>query len=267
MRKAHQLTALFILVFGTLSLANAQTLTQTCSTPSFPSNATPIDTACDAAGQGGKEAAQNQAKNNFCAQGEPQGTTFNQLKQLQVQVDSDTSIPFGRTKTADRQPGPATQRGALQQMGEGNLVVLKAFVLKARQEGPESVNCGKPPQPGAVPNEPAYHDIHISLVPVDTETDECNGIVAEMSPHHRPAEWTAANVNKVASAHLPIRVTGQLFFDSSHGPCENGQASAGNPKRFSLWEIHPIYKFEVCAGDCSGAGTWVSLEQWVEKQQ
>jgi len=84
-----------------------------------------------------------------------------------------------------------------------------------------------------------------------------------MSPHHRPPEWSAENLNKLAAAHTPIRVTGQLFFDSSHSPCENGQASAGNPKRFSLWEIHPIYKFEVCTGDCGGGGNWVSLEEWV----
>jgi hypothetical protein len=267
MRKAQQLTVLIILVFGTSSLANAQTFGQTCPSPSFPSNATPIDSACNAAGQGGKEAAQNQAKNNFCAQGEPQETTFDQLKRLQVQVDNNHSIPFGRAGTATRQPGPATQRSALQQIGEGKLVVLKAFVLKARQEGAESVNCGKPPHAGAVPDEPVYHDIHIALVPVDSEKDECNGVVAEMSPHHRPAEWTADNVNKIAASHSPVRVTGQLFFDSSHSPCENGQATAGNPKRFSLWEIHPIYKFEVCTGDCSGAGVWVSLEAWVEKQQ
>jgi hypothetical protein len=151
-------------------------------------------------------------------------------------------------------------RSPLQRIGEGELVVLNAFVLKARQEGAESVNCGKPPQTGAVPDEPLYRDIHISLVQVGTESDECNGVVSEMSPHHRPLEWSAENLNKLAGSRTPVRVTGQLFFDSSHNPCENGQASAGNPKRFSLWEIHPIYKFEVCTGNCGAEGSLVSLE-------
>jgi hypothetical protein len=233
----------------------------------FPSKDTPIDSACDAAGQGGNEAAQNQAKNNFCAEGTPQETTFDQLKRLQVRVDNNHSIPFGRAGTATRQPGPATHRSALQQMGEGKPVVLKAFVLRARQEGAESVNCGKPPRTGAVPDQPLYHDIHIALVPVASETNECNGVVAEMSPHHRPAEWTATNLNKVAASHSPIRLSGQLFFDSSHSPCENGQATAGNPKRFSLWEIHPIYKVDVCTRDCNALGTWISLEEWVGTHQ
>ena len=45
----------------------ADGLTQTCSAPQFPQPAaTNIDSVCGAAGSGGKEANQNQAKNNFC---------------------------------------------------------------------------------------------------------------------------------------------------------------------------------------------------------
>jgi hypothetical protein len=266
MRKVWHVAVLLIAVLGVWSLANAQTFTQTCSNPSFPSQATAIDSACVVTGQGGKEGPQNQAKNNFCSQGQPQAYTFDKLKRLQVQVGNDHSIPFGRKGTATRHPGPATDRSPLEKLGEGELVVLNAFVLKARQEGAESVNCGKPPAAGAVPNEPLYHDIHISLVQLAAEADECNGMVAEMSPHHRPAAWSADNLNRLAQSHMPVRVTGQLFFDSSHSPCVNGEASAGDPKRFSLWEIHPIYKFEVCTGNCTGEGNWASLEDWVAKQ-
>ena len=85
-----------------------------------------------------------------------------------------------------------------------------------------------------------------------------------MTPHFRPAEWTADNVNRVAAAHLPVRVTGQRFFDSSHMPCDAGKPVRTNPKRFSLWEIHPIYKFEVCTANCDAAGTWITLQEWVK---
>ena len=89
-----------------------------------------------------------------------------------------------------------------------------------------------------------------------------------MVPHHRPDLWTQENVEKVHNAKLPVRVTGQLYFDSSHFPCANGQgAGEGNPKRVSLWEIHPIYQFEVCTGDCDGAGKWVALDQWIKQQK
>jgi hypothetical protein len=158
----------------------------------------------------------------------------------------------------------------LQNFGEGRLVTLKAYVLKARQEGGESVNCK-----GHTPDDPLFHDIHISFVAESnkpqtgdtkavSDRKECSGIVAEMSPHHRPDVWTADNVNKVAAAQALVRITGQQFFDSSHVPCSNGAPVGSNPKRISLWEVHPIYRFEVCTGDCGGAGQWQSLEEWLK---
>jgi hypothetical protein len=246
-----------------------QGLNPTCTNPSFPEPAPQkklgIDTKCGLVGAGGKEATQNTAKNNFCASGTPSAVTIASLTKLQASVEKDPTIPFGSK-------GPAIDRTPLQKLGEGRLVTLKAFVLFARQEGKESVNCGT-----KVPNNPLFHDIHISLVdaesvsqPGDTKpvlnTKECTGVVAEMSPHHRPDKWTAGNLQKVAKAQLPVRVTGQLFFDSSHLPCANGQPVGSNPKRISLWEIHPIYKFEVCTANCNGAGTWLPLDQWVSQQ-
>ena len=232
-----------------------------CDNPSYPQPAPgsdlAIDSSCGLPGSGGAEAAQNSVKNNFCASGDPQKISFDFLKGLQASVEADSSINFGNHNSGDRQKGPTTERGPLQTLGEGKLVVLTAYVLRARQEGAESVNCGK-----NVPNTAGDHDIHISLVSLAQTTDECTGIVAEMIPHHRPDSWSATNVNAVASAKAPVRVTGQLMFDSSHLPCQDGSPTTGNPSRISLWEIHPIYSFEV--GD--GKGNWTSLDQWVGQQ-
>lgn len=238
-----------------------------CASPGYPTPAPAkspkIDSQCGLAGAGtGPEGAQNSTKNNFCAKGTPQTITIDDLKQLQAQVEKNPAINFGSANKGTRKKGPTTNRAPLKKLGEGKLVTLKAFVLIARQEGGESVNCGK-----NVPNQPAFHDIHISLVSSKDVDDECSGVVAEMSPHHRPDSWTHANVDKVQTEKLPVRVTGQLYFDSSHFPCTNGQgAGEGNPKRISLWEIHPIYKFEVCTADCDGAGTWIPLDQWVKNR-
>jgi hypothetical protein len=121
------------------------------------------------------------------------------------------------------------------------------------------VNCGKG---GPVPDKPAYHDIHISIVS-SPDNEECSGVVVEMVPHHRPTTWTSGLVNQVKSSKLPVRVTGSQMFDSSHTPCQSGSAIQGDPARASLWEIHPIYKFEVCtSGDCSDGNGWVDLENW-----
>jgi len=244
--------------------ATAAALKPTCSTPDFPEPlALGIDNQCGNQGNGGKEAAQNSVKNNFCPLNEtPKEVTIADLQQLQEEVKKDSSIKFGPA-------GPTVDRAPLTKLGEGQLVTLKAFVLKAKQEKGESVNCK-----GSVPEEPVFDDIHIAFVddahkpqPNDSTPirngKECSGIVAEMSPHHRPAAWTEANLTKVATTGALVRITGQQFFDSSHVPCANGAPVGSNPKRVSLWEIHPIYKFEVCTANCTGAGQWQPLDQWV----
>lgn len=239
-----------------------------CRRPSYPqpppASSPGIDSQCGLAGSGdGAEGTQNTAKNNFCAAGTPRAVTISSLTALQSRVEKNPAINFGDENSGSRQRGPTTNRAPLQKLGEGRLVTLKAYVLRARQEGGESVNCGH-----NVPNEAPFHDIHISLVarPQDySEAAECSGVVAEMSPHHRPDAWTAAHVQKVADARALVRVTGQLFFDSSHYPCQQGQPVRSNPKRISLWEIHPVYKFEVCTANCSGAGRWLPLDQWVKQ--
>lgn len=240
-----------------------------CTTPNYPTpppkSPLGIDAQCGVSGSGiGAEGQQDMVKNNFCAQGTPKIMTIADLTNLQAQVEKNPSINFGDENGPTRKKGPTTNRAPLKKLGEGRLVTLKAFILIARQEGGESVNCGK-----NVPDQPLFHDIHISLVASkDTSPDdECSGVVAEMSPHHRPDNWTHANVDKVSRAKLPVRVTGQLYFDSSHFPCSGGKGVRSNPKRVSLWEIHPIYKFEVCTADCDGTGTWVTLDGWVKQQK
>ncbi len=235
----------------------------TCQNPSFPGGTAAIDQRCGAKGKGAKEAEQNQVKNSFCATGSPMTVTFADLAKWQKDVEQNNDINFGNN-------GPTKDRAPLKELGEGKLVQLIAFVLVARPEGGESVNCGH--DFDQLTNKDSFHDIHISLVEtkklasatgkVQKAANECQGIVAEMIPHHRPVAWTAQKVQQVAAAHVKVRVTGQLFFDSSHVPCADGQPVASNPKRISLWEIHPVYEFEVCAENCDAEPTWVPLEKW-----
>lgn len=239
---------------------------QTCTNPSYPTPApaTPpaIDSQCGLAGSGGVEAAQNSLKNNFCAAGTPQTISIPDLANLQTEVANDPTINFGDEGTPTRPKGPTVNRAPLQKLGEGKLVSLQGYVLFARSEGPESVNCGT-----SVPNTAPFHDVHIEIVDSSAVTDECAGVVAEMIPHHRPDTWTAGAIQAVARAKQPVRVTGQLFFDSSHFPCQGGQGVRENPKRISLWEIHPIYTFETCPGSCNSSSGWVPLDEWMKAQK
>ena len=237
------------------------TFTPDCHNPTFPSpaptHALGVDSKCPLTGDGGDEANQNAAKNNFCAAGSAEVKTIADLAQLQSDVAKDGTIHFG-PKDDGPNKGPQVDRAPLQALGEGKLVSLTGYLVYVDQEGPEEVNCSK-----SVPLDPLFHDIHIELADSAT-ADKCTGVVAEMVPHHRPDVWTADNVKKVKAAKLKVRVNGQLMFDSSHVPCQNGQVPSGNPERISLWEVHPIYQFEVCArGTCTSDQQWTPLDRWV----
>lgn len=58
---------------------------------------------------------------------------------------------------------------------------------------------------------------------------------------------------------LPVRVTGQLFFDASHGPCVGGRGSAPRPR--SIWEIHPVYAIDVFD---TTKNKFVPLGEWAQ---
>lgn len=258
--------AVLFVTFMQVHVGNKQVFSPACSSPNYPTPppASPpaIDSQCGLTGSGGVEAAQNSVKNNFCASGTPQPITIPYLASLQTQVADDPSINFGDEGTPTRPKGPTTDRTPLQKMGEGKMVTLQGYVLFARAEGPESVNCGT-----SVPNTAPFHDVHIEIVDSPSVTDECAGVVVEMIPHHRPDTWTAEAIQAIARAQQPVRVTGQLFFDSSHFPCQGGQGVREDPKRISLWEIHPIYKFDTCTSGCTSSAGWIPLDEWVKGKQ
>jgi hypothetical protein len=125
--------------------------------------------------------------------------------------------------------------GTAVSVGEGTRVVFVGYVAGSSYAQRESVNCRRK----GVQN----YDIHISLVAKKSDV-RCKGIVVEMIPHFRPTAWTPGAIKEIKR---PVRVRGHLFFDAPHAPCNpDGTIPGGNSRRVSLWEIHPIYTFEVC---------------------
>jgi hypothetical protein len=229
----------------------------------------PIDSAC---GIKGKPTAapnsqlQNAAKNNFCATAPGnQPETF--TPQMLIDLQAKTHVkPGSGQEPSDRKP--------LQDLGEGKLIRMKAFLIEAHHAdlgSGESVNCN-----GATEE---LNDVHIAFG-AQANAQECDSVTAEISPHYRPASWNEiGHYEKWNSStkkytpdpamaarlkSLPYRVTGQLFFDASHSVCPCGTNC--NPVRSSLWEIHPVYNIEVCkAGspcDENNDNDWLAFDTW-----
>jgi len=225
----------------------------------------PLDSSCGAVGKTTSDATslQNTAKNNFCATGSPVSLTFQTFAKLQ-QAAGDQNIPFGSDQ------GLPDDRSALrdlittssgQKVGEGTVARLVAFIVDAHYSNVskgETVNCKLHGQES--------NDIHIMLG-TTTSAPACSTVTAEMSPHFRPAAW-----DQLPSLNLknPVRITGQLFFDASHKPCKNGKGP--NPKRISIWEIHPAYAIDVCSNStlasCKATddSLWTPLDQWLSTE-
>ncbi len=226
-----------------------------CQMP-FESKRTAFDGECgiQGAGTAADKIAESRAKNNFCANaGSPVPLSPDDFLALQKASDD-----LGQKKFTDRSPLHDLVTIGDAKVGEGTVVEFVAFVQHAHYSNVskgETVNCKISGRPN--------NDIHIVLVQ-EPDDDPCNSITAEMSPHFRPKGWTDSAIN--AAGKHPIRVRGQLFFDSSHYPCRDGKRPS--PQRLSVWEIHPTYAFDICKKtsiqDCKNgsADDWVPIDQW-----
>lgn len=223
-------------------------LDQTCGpegTPASPANA-----------------LQNRAKNNFCIKGTPSRITRTTFVKLQSAADDagvrSGSPPDDRSVLRDLH---TTSEG--ETIGEGSLVELVGFIIDAHYSNVsngESVNCKKRGRES--------NDIHIVLDESKSVTDFCHTVTAEMSPHFRPEDWDSGVLQELGR---PVRLTGQLFFDGSHGPCRPGHPAS--PKRASVWEIHPVYRVDVCRNTsiagCSAhdESKWIPLDEFVTQDE
>lgn len=149
---------------------------------------------------------------------------------------------------------------------EGRLVKVRGFLAAglephANTSG-ESVNCRF--------TQSENNDFHISVVENAGE-DEFKGIVVEMIPQDRSANWTLAKLKDIRQQGKRVLVVGALFYDNIHTVNDDpNHPIGGQPKRVSLWEVHPITKFFVCtkasnncnAGSTGASSGWKRLEDF-----
>lgn len=170
-------------------------------------------------------------------------------KDYQYLVDLPDPVPG--YKIGDR-------REKLEAEGEGKMIRIVAWVLKARAGVMESCNCKIA---GA-----ANKDNHIVLanpkLKNPTLAGEAKSQTAEFTPRvrldHPELKGTKLQSLVVANGgKLFVRITGQQMFDSQH-------SLEGHLIRHNNWEIHPVYGVDYCpkAKKCTaGSDTnWKSIE-------
>lgn len=146
--------------------------------------------------------------------------------------------------------------------GEGHLARVMGFIVETPHPNTgESVNCGL--------TEPENNDVHINLAPSASDSG-FESIVIETIPQNRNPGWTVTKLIDIRNKKRPILVTGQLFYDNAHRVrTSNAPGLSRQPKRFSLWEVHPITEFLVCpkaSCDPKVTSQWTKLEDLPEPE-
>jgi|HubBroStandDraft_3_1064219.scaffolds.fasta_scaffold03153_7 hypothetical protein len=189
-------------------------------------------------------------------------------------IGLDGNLPSGLAKNNHEQ-----FKTDMDKLGEGKVVVLTGYLYYAKKGGAESSNCGLV--------DPEDIDYHIGIGPEsdlvaklasgkalsgpDKKTMDTTSVVVEMTPHWRaqfkPA-WNLPLVQGVVGRQ--VRIFGQLLADNEHADPKDDCAFQGHSDRCwraSVWELHPVTRFEVCTADsCDPAGddAWADLEATAE---
>jgi hypothetical protein len=245
-----------------------------------------VDKTCaitgDATTPGDK--AQDQQKNNLCAKGSPRMITIKDLTALQKDVD-ETGVDYGSEHGSKPHAGPPADRSTLftkipsGSAKEGDLVSFIGYIVEAKQGGSETVNCHAV-TPDAI-------DVHMAMadhllefqaaapnatpqqrhaITVSNDAELCtNSFVAETIPHKRPGTLELKAIEPLRDKKI-VKITGQLFFDGSHRPCNGSTPGMGDPSRLTVFEIHPVYDIAVCSqiamNQCTGdSKNWKSVLQ------
>lgn len=177
--------------------------------------------------------------------------SFDQLRQLQAAADAACPDPKDLTKPQrDRLVTLAVTGGTF---GEGTGVRIAGFIAPdngspssgAHTGGIESVNCRL--------TKDGDRDVHIPFVP-RPDQPECEGVVVEPIPQMRAEHpsWGHVPMRRLAKQKKLVMFVGPLFFDNEHKVNPDcGHLLRGQPRRMSLWEIHPVTEVYVCESGTS----------------
>jgi hypothetical protein len=259
----------------------------------LPTKARPIDKSCGNEGdsKGTAKGKQNAAKNILCSRGDPITLSFSDFFSLQKQA-ADLRIPFGADgfgpgrvehlpDNRSELTGDRFHLNSGQVIREGDKVQIVGFM-----DDPHAADLGQGEDVNCHNKKAPENDVHINLTEQvappkpgrndsNTVSDEkkaarikahCKAIIVEAIPHYRPDLFDASYLKAIAERQMPTRITGQLFFDAAHRPCD-GSTPRDSSVRGTLWEIHPIYSIDVCKNrtldqcPASREDVWVPLNQ------
>lgn len=175
-------------------------------------------------------------------------------------LESKTPTDLGKSNHLDK-------KDALAVLGEGRPYAVIGYLYYAKQEGAESVNCEL-----TAPDDTDFHigiGFDKTLTKAEMAKATKTAVVVEMTPQYRARlapGWTLDALKGALSKQ--VKVTGQFLADNEHNTAKDncGLPSHGpNCWRASIWELHPVTRFQVCNKETTCAQddpAWVDLEKY-----
>ena len=175
--------------------------------------------------------------------------TFDELDLLQALTDSK-GIPQGEHLTAAQRKQLSNFPIGTQTISEGDHIAVTGFIAQDRTircGGAESVNCGHKNSNDAPDTSPCTRtDIHVPIV-ANANGRQVKSFVSEPIPQGPNVKvWTPAAFMGMKKQGRRLLIRGGLFYDSIHIVNTSESAASSQPKRFTIWEIHPITAVLVC---------------------
>ena len=174
--------------------------------------------------------------------------TFDELDLLQALTDSK-GIPQGEHLTAAQRKDLTNFTIGTQTISEGDHIAVTGFIAQDRTircGGAESVNCGHKNAGNAPDTSPCTRsDIHVPIVKT-VAGRQVESVVTEPIPQGPNVKvWTPAAFMALKKQGRRLLIHGGLFYDSIH-IVNTSESGSSQPKRFTVWELHPITAVLVC---------------------
>lgn len=246
MRYANRIALSFLLFVLSISFTLTQVHTAQAGNPCADSIESCPKNGCAAIGS--PNAISNALKKRIISVANAKTVTFATMEKLQE--IADTKIPQNHFLTQEERNSLKNLNVNGKKISEGDAVRLGGYIVgNPHQNKGESVNCNLT----GVDNNDFHVTIAESIEHEDEEVDvedvelEFNGIVVEPVPQHRPESWSISNIKKIQKEKKKVLIVGQLFYDSKHKVNSDPEHPLkSQPRRISLWEIHPVIKIYVC---------------------
>ena len=160
-----------------------------------------------------------------------------------VSFDTLTSLTWPKSVERRNMADWSPDSRAFIEQYEGIPVMVEGYIVAAKESSPESANCDRT----GVGNV----DWHIWFTKGPRD-DRSTAVIVETTPRVRLShKWTLDLIRMVVmNDHLPVRISGWLFFDPEH-PDDVGQTRA------TIWEIHPVMQIEVFQNN-----RWIPLDKF-----